>query len=322
MISRADRRSAVAAAAYRAGQRLTDENDCRTGEVKTHDYRNRGGVVAHGVLLPPEALPALRDRQALWNAAEAAETRKNSRVAREAVIALPHELNDEQRHQVTRKFAVYLVKHYGVAADYAIHRPDKDADERNHHAHIMFTTRVMTAAGLGHKTRVLDDKHRGKEQIEHMRQTWERLCNEALAEASLTQRVDRRSLAARGIHRLPEPKQGAQATARSRRNQPSKAGAERQAVRAYNGVVMRCKADERRIQVKKDKATLRRLRREKKNVVQWLKAKTALIMKQLARKPLTGQLQQAWHHTNHGNDIQQGYDITAPQPQFAGYKLE
>lgn len=306
---------------------LTDENDCITGAAKTHDYRNRGGVVASGVFLPDSAPLSFQDRATLWNTAERAENRKNSRVAREAVIALPHEMDDPQRQQLTERFAWYLVKRYGVAVDCAVHRPDKDADRRNHHAHFMFTTRVVTAAGLGVKTRALDDKHRGKDEIEHMRQTWERLCNEALAAAKLSVRVDRRSLAARGIHRLPEPKQGKQATARSRRNQPSKAGAERQAVRAYNGAVMRCKADEQAIRVNRDKQTLRRIRREKKNAAQWLFAKAAEIARTVNRKRKEGRLFQAWHKAEYG-DTHQAYGMTvgitgaAAISNFTGYQLE
>jgi hypothetical protein len=287
VISRAQNRSAVAAAAYRAGQCLQDLKDCVTGKAKIHDYRNRGGVIDSGIIAPDHTPPSLRDRASLWNAAESAENRKNSRIAREAVIALPHELTDEQRKNLTESFALYLVARYGVAVDYAIHRPDKKGDQRNHHAHIMFTTRIMTAAGLGAKTRALDDKHQGGEEIEAIRQEWERLCNAALAAANIAQRVDRRSLAARGVHRIPEPKQGKQGTARTRRRKPSKAAAERIAVKAYNAAVERLKPSARRKQVRKDKATLR----------------TAQILRETAQAQQQSMLCHAWHTTTFPADL-------------------
>jgi len=303
VLSRSQNRSAVAAAAYRAGERLTDQRDCRTGKAKTHDYRNRGGVVSSGMFFPEAAPLALRDRAALWNAAESAEIKSNSRVAREIVIALPHELDDKQRKSLTEAFARSIVKRYGVAVDYAIHRPDRKGGQRNHHAHILITTRSITAAGLGAKTRVLDGKHTGGKEIEAIREEWERLCNEALAAANIEQRVDRRSLTARGIHRLPEPKQGKQATARSRRRQPSKATAERMAVKAYNAAVERLKPAARAKQVKRDKAALRRIRRHNMAVVQWLTIRTARMIRETRREIPQSVLCHAWHTTTNPADL-------------------
>ena len=85
-VSRSAGRSATAAAAYRAGVEITDE---RTGEI--HDYTRKGGVVSADLLLPADAPEWAADRAALWNAAEQAEKRKNSTVAREFEIALPAE---------------------------------------------------------------------------------------------------------------------------------------------------------------------------------------------------------------------------------------
>lgn len=279
------------------GQRLRDLNDCITGRAKTHDYRRRSGVVASGIFLPDAAPVSFLDRAALWNAAERAEMRKNSRIAREVVIALPHELGDRQRQELTEAFTKALVKRYGVAADYAVHRPDKKSDERNHHAHIMFTTRTITAEGLGVKTRALDDKHTGGKEIEAIRQEWERLCNEALEAANIAQRVDRRSLAARGIHRLPEPKQGKQGTARSRSKQPSKAAAERMAVKSYNAAVEHLKPAVRVRQVRKDRTALKRIRRHNMAVVQWLIVRTARIMRETRNQHPQSVLCHAWHAT-------------------------
>jgi hypothetical protein len=73
--------------------------------------------------LPQSAPEEYAERRTLWNAAESAETRKNSRVAREVILALPHELSEEQRLTLTRDMALYLVSKYGVAVDMAIHAP-------------------------------------------------------------------------------------------------------------------------------------------------------------------------------------------------------
>ena len=89
-VSRSAGRSATAAAAYRAGVKITDE---RTGEI--HDYTRKGGVESAAVILPDNAPEWARDRAQLWNAAEQAEKRKNSTVAREFEIALPAELSPQ-----------------------------------------------------------------------------------------------------------------------------------------------------------------------------------------------------------------------------------
>ncbi|PSD44603.1 hypothetical protein C7E24_20695 [Stenotrophomonas maltophilia] len=155
-VSRSQGASAVAGAAYRAGLDLTD---LRTGE--RHDYTRKNGVVASGILAPAGSPEWARDPAQLWNAAEAAETRKNSVVAREFLVSLPHELTDDQRADLARDLTTDLVKRFGFAAMFAIHAPDKNADERNHHVHILATTRRMEPTGLGAKTRELDDRKTG-----------------------------------------------------------------------------------------------------------------------------------------------------------------
>jgi hypothetical protein len=201
-ISRADNHSAVAAAAYRSGSVLKDE---RTGQ--SHNYRNRKGIVDAFILLPPHAPAAYADRLTLWNAAESAEKRKNSRVAREVILALPHELSEGQRLALTRDMALFLVEKYGVAVDAAVHAPQeaKGDDPRNHHAHLLFLTRVVEQNGLGEKTRILDDKEQGPQQIELIRSVWESLANAALQQAGFEAvKIDRRTLEDQGIDRIPQ----------------------------------------------------------------------------------------------------------------------
>lgn len=157
-------------------------------------------------MAPADATLITRDRALLWNAAEAAETRKNARVAREVILALPHELDLAARKILARDMAAYLVERYRVAVDVALHSPyGKDGhDPRNHHAHLLFTTREVTKDGLGKKTRILDDKEHGPQEIEAVRAVWEALANAALEQAGLEARIDRRTLMDQGIDRIPE----------------------------------------------------------------------------------------------------------------------
>ena len=116
-VSRSTGRSAVAAVAYRAGVCLENERD---GLV--HDYTRRGGV-KDAFIVAPEGAEWAQDRSALWNAAEAAEKRKDAKVAREYELALPAELDAGQRRDLVRAFAEDICDRYGVAVDAAIHAP-------------------------------------------------------------------------------------------------------------------------------------------------------------------------------------------------------
>ena len=136
MISRSAGRSATGAAAYRAGELI---HDARTG--LDFDYRARSGVTHVEILAPAHAPAWVHDRAALWNRVEAAETRKNSQLAREVRVALPAELSHEQRVELVRDFCQRSFVDRGMVADIALHAPGLTGDERNHHAHILLTTR-------------------------------------------------------------------------------------------------------------------------------------------------------------------------------------
>jgi len=227
-IKRSAGRSATAAAAYRAGCEIVCER-----EGRVHDYRRKLGVEDSFILVPEDAPDWAQDRAALWNAAEARETRANSVTAREWELALPAELDAAERRLLVTGFARELVARYGVAADVAIHAPHRDGDQRNHHAHVLTTTRVLTAEGLTDKTRVLDAKATGGPEIEAMRARWAELQNLALERQGHEVRVDHRSLAvqreaalaqgdelgAEALDRGPEPKLGPAVSAIERREQ-------------------------------------------------------------------------------------------------------
>ena len=188
-ISRAAGRSATAAAAYRAAERI----DCER-EGRSHDYTRKSGVLHAEIVTPENAPDWVTDRTALWNGAEASENRKNSVVAREWMVALPDELGAEERKELALDFAHALVERFGVAADVAIHAPHRDGDARNHHAHILTTTRRIGPEGFTEKTRELDDRKRGSVEIEAMREDWADRQNSFLERVGSVERVDHRSL--------------------------------------------------------------------------------------------------------------------------------
>ena len=220
-ISRASGRSAVASAAYRSAERLTNERD-----GLTHDFTRRGGV-EHSEIVIPAGVEAdwAKDRSALWNAAEQAENRKDARVAREFEIALPHELNAAQRLAATREFAQGLADRYGAAVDFAIHAPHGDTDVRNHHAHLMMTVRAVGPEGFGDKTSIerenkwllSNDLPTSQMQLRDIRQSWEQVANEKLAEAGFDLRIDHRSHQERGLEIEPTEHMGVHATQMQRR---------------------------------------------------------------------------------------------------------
>lgn len=220
-ISRASGRSAVASAAYRAGEWLENERD-----GLTHDYTRREGIEHAEIVLPQKSQAEwARDRSALWNAAEQAEKRADARVAREFEIALPHELSPEQRLEATRSFAQSLSDRYGTAVDFAIHAPHGATDVRNHHAHLMMTTRQVGPEGLDEKTLIerenkwllSRDQPTAPMQLREIRQSWEGIANERMAAAGLDLRIDHRSHQERGLELAPTEHMGIHATQMERR---------------------------------------------------------------------------------------------------------
>ena len=187
MISRSQGRSATAASAYRVAERIEDR---RTG--LTFDYAARGGVDYTEILAPDHAPDWVRDRSELWNRVEEAETRKNSQVAREVRVALPDELTHAQRVALVRDYAQTQFVDRGMVADIALHAPGREGDERNHHAHILLTTREVDTEGFTTKNRDWNKV----EVLEGWREAWARDSNAALERAGIEDRVDHRTLVA------------------------------------------------------------------------------------------------------------------------------
>lgn len=181
---------AVAAAAYRAGQKLEDHR-----HKQTHDYGSRRGVVHSEILTPPGSAPWLQDRELLWNTVEAMEERKDAQLAREFNMALPHELGQQERIDLVRDFVDIQFVRRGMVADFALHDPVKEEgqNEKNFHAHVMLTMRRATSSGLDPvKTR----EWNSKALLRLWRVEWEIACNRALARAGKRERIDHRTLQA------------------------------------------------------------------------------------------------------------------------------
>ena len=216
--------------------------DERTGLV--HDYTRKGGVVSAEIIAPDGGSA---ERSALWNAAESAENRKDSRTAREWIVALPAELDAGQRRELAVSFGAELARRYGVAVDVAIHEPDREGDNRNHHAHILTTTRRVSrgAAGelvMGDKSSIeLADKKRRElglgpaaDEVKAIRQLWEQTANRALERAGSTERIDARSLKDQGIDREATTHLGPVASEMERRGRISDRGDGNRQVMANN----------------------------------------------------------------------------------------
>lgn len=198
IISRGRGQNAVAAAAYRARECLLDD---RYG--KTHDYSERDDLVHAEILAPADAPAWIHNRQALWNAVEAAEKRKDSQLARELELALPRELDRDQQVALLRSYLRKYCVADGMVADFAIHNPAASDGGEQPHAHVMLTMRHVTSEGFGRKATEWNPaiaKKTGKAFVANknpildLRSGWADETNQALRAAGSKARVDHRSL--------------------------------------------------------------------------------------------------------------------------------
>ena len=233
IISRSKGKSAVAAAAYRAGEKITNEFD---GEI--HDYTRKGGVVHTEILLPENAPAEYADRAVLWNAVEQIEKAKNAQLAREVELALPQELTREQGISLVREYVKEQFVNAGMCVDFAIH----DTDGGNPHAHVMLTMRPFEQGGAwGAKqkkeyildrdgNKIYDPKKRQykcksipatdwneQAKAEQWRAAWAEICNRALEQNGHAERIDHRSYVRQGIDQIPTVHLGVAASAMEKR---------------------------------------------------------------------------------------------------------
>lgn len=189
VISRGRGQSAVASAAYRSGDRLTDE---RTGEEKFY----RRDVEPNTMILAPSNSPEwVNDRERLWNEVEQIEKRKDAQLAREINIALPVELSNDLQKKLIHNYIQKEFVDKGMIADIAIHRDDQE----NPHAHVMLTTRTITSDGFGPKNRDWNNK----ELLKQWREEWSTHANKALEHEGVQDRISHLSHEDRGLEQLP-----------------------------------------------------------------------------------------------------------------------
>ncbi len=192
IIGRTDGRSAIACAAYRSGEAITDE---RTGTV--HQHGDPARVVATEILAPVGAPAWATDRAQLWNRVETTERRKDSQLAREFEAALPVELDLDRQLDLLRGWVAAELLPHGIVADICVHDERKPDEPANPHAHIMITMRGFTADGQGFGPKLRDMNWGGT--IERWRASWADHANAALELAGSQARIDHRSNKARGL---------------------------------------------------------------------------------------------------------------------------
>ena len=198
IITRGKGHSVVAAAAYRTGTKIKDE---RAGI--THNYSSRQKGIVDSVILRPENSPEWTANTAtLWNRVEQSENRKDARLAREFILALPKELSAKENFQLTVEWAQSNLVSKGMVVEVSMHNPKGGM---NPHAHVLCTMRTIEGDKFSaKKPREWNDV----EVLMDWRESWGKAVNAALEKAGRPERVDHRSLADRGIDRIPEPKLG------------------------------------------------------------------------------------------------------------------
>jgi MobA/MobL family protein len=243
IISRSDAKSAVKAAAYRAGEKILNE---RTGNLE--DYTRKRGVLYTEILTPQNAAVWMRERASLWNGVEHREDKstrpRDAQLARELQLSLPCELTIEQNIGLLRDFIKTKFVEHGVIADIAVHAPSRHGDDRNYHAHVLLTLREVGPEGFGKKARLWEQqKGEGKrkswkqfeaERLTEWRREWAEYENRALARYGHPERVDHRSLKDQGIDREPTTHVGPDANEMERRGVKTDRGDQNRQIKNAN----------------------------------------------------------------------------------------
>ena len=279
-IKRSAGQSAVAAAAYRSGEKLHSEY---YGEDS--DYTRKGGVICSEILLPPQAPPSFSDRETLWNAVEKVERGKRAQLAYSFDIALQNEFSMEENIELARRFLLEQFVSRGMVVDFAVHSPDKeDGGIQNPHFHVMCPIRPILPNGKwGNKQRreyLLDeDGNRirdeagndmfnavpttewGKpETLEFWREQWAQLCNARFAEKGLDCRIDHRSFERQGVEQIPTRHEG-----------PTVRAMEAKGIRTDKGDLNRW--------IRKTNAMLREAKQKIAALIEWMKEVKAELSK-------------------------------------------
>ena len=255
-IKRSAGKSAISSAAYISGRKLRSEY---YGEYA--DYRRKGDVVHHEILLPPQAPKEYADQETLWSAVEFAEKNKRAQLAYSFNITLQNELTAQENHALTVRFIQENFLSRGMIADFAIHDPDREGEEANPHFHVMCPIRPLNPDGSWgakqHREYVLDENGervrdaKGKyvfnavpttdwgkpETLEAWRKAWCDLCNEAFEKKGLSVRIDNRSYLRQGIDQIPTVHEGPLVRQMESRGIPTEKGEKNRWIKATNALI-------------------------------------------------------------------------------------
>ena len=259
LIRRSKGQSAVAAAAYRAGEKLFCDyygNDA--------DYTKKSGVICSEILLPLHAPKEYADRGTLWNAVEQAEKNAKAQLAYSYDIALQNELTMEENIALARRFLMEQFVSRGMIVDYAVHAPEpEDSGIPNPHFHVLCPVRPIDESGKwGAKqhrvyaldengNRVLDDAGNyvfsavpttdwgEKETLLHWREEWASYVNRALEQKGLPCRIDHRSYADRGMEETPTVHEGPTVRAMEAKGIQTDVGNLNRWIRSTNAAIQR-----------------------------------------------------------------------------------
>ncbi|EBV2375252.1 MobA/MobL family protein [Salmonella enterica] len=184
IVKRSEGKSSVAKAAYHARTRITDE---RTGD--TYDYSRRTDLYGHVILAPVNAPQYIvKNSTALWNEVERVERQQNGQTARYFDVAIPTELNNDDKKKLVLEYCQKNFVDKGMIADIAFH----DLDSDNPHAHVMLTLKTIGPEGFSKKERSWNDR----KMSVLWRESWASMANSYLKAAGSSERIDHRSLQA------------------------------------------------------------------------------------------------------------------------------
>ena len=256
IISRGKGKSAVAASAYRSGEKIKNEYD---GIV--HDFTRKGGIAHTEILLPQNAPQEFSDRGTLWNSVEKIEKSKNSQLAREIEVALPQELDREKQIELVREYVKENFVKVGMCADIALH----DKKDGNPHAHILLAMRPFnedkTWGAKSKKEYILDENGEKvklkngnyktrkintvdwneQDKAEHWRKAWADIINKCLEENSIQDKVDHRSYQRQGTEQIPTIHLGVSATQMEKKGIATDRGNINREIRKQNRILQEIK---------------------------------------------------------------------------------
>lgn len=265
-IKRSAGQSAIAAAAYRAGEKLFSET---YGEYS--DYTRKRGIVETGILLPPFAPKEYENREKLWNAVEQVERHPKAQLAYSFDFSLQNEFSMKENLEIAREFIQKQFVDRGMIADYAVHLPDKGDAVPNPHVHVLCPIRPLNPDGTwGAKqkrgyhlddagNRVLDASGRAQfdavpttdwgsaETLEHWREAWAEINNERFAAHGLAARLDHRSYEKQGVEQIPTVHEGPKVREMERQGIRTEKGDRNRWIRQLNAMIRRLKTQLREL---------------------------------------------------------------------------